>query len=122
MSQKLPANKCEWILLNLIKIFDKGYFFEVDVQYPEKLHEPHNELSFLAQRIKLERVEKLHNLHDKNEHAIHKRNLKQTLSHGLILQKVHRMIKFNEKALPKPSIDMNSKRRQKAKANKTSSS
>ena len=76
MSQKLPANKFERILLNLIKIFDKGYFFEVDVQYREKLHELHNELSFLAQRIKLGRVEKLHDLHDKTDHAIHKRNLK----------------------------------------------
>ena len=27
---------------------DKGYFVEDDVQYPEKLHELHNDLSFFT--------------------------------------------------------------------------
>ena len=31
---------------------DKGYFLEVDVQYPEKLHELHNGLLFLPERMK----------------------------------------------------------------------
>ena len=31
---------------------DKGYFLEVDVQYPEKLHELHNDLLFLPERMK----------------------------------------------------------------------
>ena len=31
---------------------DKGYFFEVDVQYPEKLHDVHNYLPFLPERMK----------------------------------------------------------------------
>ena len=39
----------------------------------------------------------------------------QALNHGSILKKVHRVIKFNKKALPKPCIDMNIKVRQKAK-------
>ena len=37
------------------------------------------------------------NLHDKTEYVIHIRNLKQALNHGLILKKVHRVIKFNQK-------------------------
>ena len=28
---------------------NQGYFLEVDVQYPENLHEPHNDLSFLSE-------------------------------------------------------------------------
>ena len=44
---------------------DKGYFLEVDVQYPEKLHDLHNDLLFLPERLKIEKVEKLvANLHD----------------------------------------------------------
>ena len=65
--------------------------------------------------MKIEKVEKrVTNLHDKTEYVIHKRNLKQAINHGLILKKVHRVIKFNQKAWPKPYIDMN-KLRQKAK-------
>ena len=46
----------------------EGYFLEVDVQYPEKLHDIFNELPFLPERVKIEKVEKLvANLHDKTE-------------------------------------------------------
>ena len=66
--------------------------------------------------MKLEKVEKLlPNLHDKNEYMIHIRNLKQALIHGLILKRVHRVIKSDQKDWLKPYIDMNSKLRQKAK-------
>ena len=47
---------------------DEGYFLEVDIQYLEKLHELQNDLLFLPERIKIEKVEKLvANLHDKND-------------------------------------------------------
>ena len=49
--------------------------------------------------MKLEKVEKLvTNLRDKTEYVIHMRNLTQTLNHGLILKKVHRVIRFNQNA------------------------
>ena len=38
---------------------------------------------------------------------IHLRNLKHTLNHGLLLKKVHRVIKFNQNAWLKSYIDMN---------------
>ena len=54
MSQKLPVNNFEWIkdtsqfnedfLKNYNKESDEKYFLVVDVQYPEKLHELHNDL------------------------------------------------------------------------------
>ena len=37
------------------------------------------------------------NLHDKNKYVIHIRNLKQALSHGLVLNKLLRVIEFNKK-------------------------
>ena len=75
----------------------KDFFLKFNnVQYSEKLHELNNILPFLPERVKLEKVEKLvANLHDKTEYVIHIRNLKQALNHGLILTKVHRVIKFN---------------------------
>ena len=49
--------------------------------------------------MKFGKVEKLvANLHDKTEYVIHIRNLKQALHHGLVLQKAHRVIKFNQNA------------------------
>ena len=68
--------------------------------------------------MKLGKVKKLvTNLLDKTEYLIHIRNLKQALNHGLILKKVHKVIKFNQKAWLKPYIDMNTELRQKAKNN-----
>ena len=39
----------------LVKKEKRGYFFEVDVEYPKELHENHNELLFLAERMKIGR-------------------------------------------------------------------
>ena len=49
--------------------------------------------------MKIEKVEQLvTNLHDKQKYLIDIRNLKQALNHGLVLKKVHRVVKFNQKA------------------------
>ena len=59
---------------------------------------------FLPESMKLEKVKKLKiekfqklitSLHDKIEYLIYIRNLKQALNDGLILRKVHRLIKVN---------------------------
>ena len=71
---------------------------------------------FLPVRRNIEKNEKLvDNLHDKIEHVIHIRNLKQELNNRLVLDKFHRVIKFNQKAWLKPYIGMNTKQRKKAK-------
>ena len=91
-------------------------FLEVDLQYLEKLHELNNDLPFLPERMKIEKVEKLvGNLHDKTEYVIHIRNLKQALNHGLVLEKVDKVIKLNRNAWLKPYIDMNAELRKKGK-------
>ena len=47
--------------------------------------------------MKIEKVENLvANLYDKTEYVIRIRNLKQALNNGLLLKKVHRVIKFNQ--------------------------
>ena len=82
-------------------IMKKWYriFFEVDVLYSEKLLDLHNDLSFLPERMKIEKLKKLViNLHDKTEYVDHLRNLKQTLNNRLKWKKVHRMIKSSQKS------------------------
>ena len=124
MSQKLPVNNFERIedtsqfiedfIKNYNKENDERYFLEVDVQYLKKLHEIDNDLPFLPERMKIEKIEKLvADLHDKNEYFIHIRNLKQALNHGLVLKKVRRVIKVNQNAWLKPYIDMNTNLREK---------
>ena len=69
---------------------------ESENQYSEQLHEIHNYMPFLSERLKLPKIEKLlTNSHDKNEYVIQIRNLKQALNHGFILNKLHRVIEFN---------------------------
>ena len=43
------------------------------------------------------------------------RNLKQLLNRGLVLKKVHAVIKFNQDAWLKPCINMNTDLRKQAK-------
>ena len=126
MPQKFPVTNFEWIkdtsqfnedfIKNYNEEVDEGYFLEVDDQYLEKLHERHNDLPFLPEKMKIEKVGKLvATLHDKTEYVIHIRNLKQALNHGLVLKKVHKVIKFNQNAWLKPYIDNNTDLRKKNK-------
>ena len=63
---------------------------EVDVGYPKELHENHNKLPFLTERMRIGRVEKLvPNLKDKKGYVVHIKALDQALKHGLKLKKVH---------------------------------
>ena len=123
ISQKFLVNDFEWITKvneDLIKNYNEGsderYFFEADVEYIEKLHGFHNDLPFLPERMKIEKVEKiLANLHDKTKYVIQIRNLKQSLNHGLVFTKVHRVIKLNQNAWLKPYIDINTDLTKKSK-------
>ena len=86
------------------------------MQHHEKLHEFHSYWLFLPKKIKIEKVAKpVTNLHGKTEYVIHIRNLKQALNHGLILEKVLRVTKFNQKSWLKLCIDMHFKLRKKSK-------
>ena len=98
MSQKLPVNKFQWIedssqfnevfIKNYNEESDEGYFLEIYLEYPEKLHKVHKDIPFLPERMKIEKVEKLVTiLHDKTEYVIHIRNLKHALNLELILKK-----------------------------------
>ena len=111
MSEKLPVNDFKWIETNdlstfnenFIKNYDKnndiGYILEGDVEYPENLHKLHRNLPFLPERMKINKCSKLVcALYDKENYVVHIKALKQALNHGLILKKVHWVIKFYQEA------------------------
>ena len=77
MSQKLPVSGFKWKnMSNFTKEFiknynddsDKRYILEVDVNYPENLHDLHSDLPFLLERMKINKCTKLVcNLYDKKK-------------------------------------------------------
>ena len=120
MSQKLPVRNFKWIEKDDISKFDeefiknydensdKGYIFEEDVKYPEKICMLHSDLAFLPERMKINKCTKLTcTIQNKQNYVIHIRALKQAINHGLELTKVHEIIEFDQEAWLKPYIDMN---------------
>ena len=76
----------------------------------------HKDLSFLPERKKIEKCDKLvYSIQDKKNYVVHIRALKQALNHGLIFKKLHRVVQFNQEAWSKPYIDTNTELRKKAK-------
>ena len=84
MSQPSPTGGFHWVdikpdkISKLAKCKSKGYLLEVDVCYPKDLHDSHNDLPFMCERMKINGVEKLiPNLYDydKKRYVIHIRAL-----------------------------------------------
>ena len=95
---------------------NKGYILKVDVKYSKDLNNLHSCLPFLSERMKIKKCNMLVcNLYDKKENVVHIRSLKQALNHGLILNKVHILIQFNQEAWLNPYIEINTKLATKAK-------
>ena len=153
MCQKLPLREFNWVecesmpveqwtdfIVNLSDDAEYGYTFEVDVDYPEHLHDDHNDYPFLAEsmliqpemlsqtqkdiyckqntteKMQLGDVKKLvPNLMHKRNYIVHYRALKQAIQHGLVLKKVHRAVKYYQEAWLKPYILKNMDLRKQSK-------
>ena len=129
MSRKLPTHGFKWLTSGeMEKLYETQELhtwnktpciLEVDLEYPEKLHDLHSDYPLCPERVMCKNgVEKLiPNLRDKKKYVIHYKNLIQYLKLGMKLKHIHRGIKFVESAWMKPYIDMNTELRTKAKNN-----
>ena len=129
MSQKLPVHSFKWMtdkeIKNLFKVQVVQFWertpciLEVDLTYPEELHDLHNDYPLCPERVECDKgVKKLiPNLRNKNNYVVHYKTLMQYLSLGMELKKIHRGIKFIEDDFLKPYINMNTNLRTKAKNN-----
>ena len=117
MCKPLPTKGFEWMKKEELKNWKSmPCILEVDLTYPEHLHDLHNDYPLAPERITVNKVEKLiPNLNDKTKYVIHHETLKLYLSLGLKLTKIHRGITFEESAWLKPYIDLNTNLRAKAK-------
>ena len=105
MSMKLPTHGFKWMNDKELRVWRKiPCILEVDLEYPNKLHDLHNDYPLAPEKIKCKNeVEKLlPNLKNKEKYVIHYENLKQYLSLGLRLTRIRRGIKFEESEWLKP--------------------
>ena len=112
-----------------------GYFLEVDLDYPENIHDIHNDYPMAPEKIKIEddmlspycseikrkydiksgEINKLTpNLMSKKNYGVHYKKLQYYLFQGLILKKVHRILEFRQSDSMKLYIDFNTQKRKEA--------
>ena len=145
MSQYLPTGNFKWLSQNQIEKTNlgkytenskKGLILEVDLEYPQELHDLHNDYPLGPEKIKVAKdmlsdyckkiadkfnissglVHKLiPTLNDKEKYILHYRNLQSYLSLGLKLKKIHRVLEFNQSPWLKQYIDFNTQKRTHAK-------
>ena len=145
MSQYLPTGNFKWLSQNQIEKTNlgkytenskKGLILEVDLEYPQELHDLHNDYPLGPEKIKVAKdmlsdyckkiadkfnissglVHKLiPTLNDKEKYILHYRNLQSYLSLGLKLKKIHRVLEFNQSPWLKQYIDLNTQKRTHAK-------
>ncbi|XP_043479037.1 uncharacterized protein LOC122509227 [Leptopilina heterotoma] len=124
MVQPLPHGGFKWVE-NVDNSFDfnvaddapTGYILEVDLDYPDHLHDKHSDFPFCPERSKPpgSKEEKLLTiLLPKRKHVLHYRALKQAIANGLVLVKIHRVLKFDQSTWLKSYIDFNTTRRTNA--------
>ena len=145
MSQALPTGGFKWLSqkqiekINLGKYTDdskKGLILEVDLEYPTELHNSHNDYPLGPEKVKVtnemlsdycKKIQKKFNissglvhkliptLNDKQKYVLHYKNLQSYLNLGLKLNKVHRVLEFNQSPWLKQYIDFNTQKRTNAK-------
>ncbi|EGT57546.1 hypothetical protein CAEBREN_30406 [Caenorhabditis brenneri] len=118
MSQKLPYDEFQFVEVFELEMIDdltaseKGCILEVDLDYPEELHDKHNDLPFCPENKRVGTVDKLINdFSPKKNYVIHYKMLQQVLDHGLVLKKIHRVVTFRESNWLASYIELNTKLR-----------
>ena len=123
MMQPLPVGEFEWMRESALKDWERivnsentGCTLEVDLEYPNHLHDFHDDFPLAPELLEVNGFQKLiPNLRDKEKMVLDGRSLQLFLSLGMKLKKIHRGIKFRKEAFMKPFIEHNTKLRTAAK-------
>lgn len=83
---------------------DTGYIFEVDLNYPLELQDLHIDLPFAPEHIDSKLCP---NLRDKKNYKTHIMYLNICLKNGLLIEKIHKILKFKQSKWLAPFIEMN---------------
>ena len=117
MSKPLPTHGFKWMKVDELETWElHSCILEVDLEYPENLHDLHNDYPLAPEQIVVNKVSKLiPNLGNKKKYVLHYENLKQYLKLGLKLTHIHSGIKFKESPWLEKYISLNTKLRTEAK-------
>ena len=84
---------------------NKGYIFEVDLDYPSELWDKHNDYPLAPEKMVVNGVDKLTgSFKPRSHYVVHYRNPKQYLEMGMRLTAVHRGISFYQSPWMAPYI------------------
>ncbi|XP_031779852.1 uncharacterized protein LOC116416277 [Nasonia vitripennis] len=120
MTQFLPCDGFKWVedlncdFFNVPDDASVGYILEVDLEYPESLHDAHKDFRLCPEHAAppgSNQEKLLTPLNSKERYVLHYVALK----HGLRLKHIYRALQFNQKPWLKPYIDLNSEMRKNAK-------
>lgn len=125
MMESLPRSNFEWVSKNVDDILGTpddakhGYLIEVDLKYPRKLHDIHNDYPFCAEHMippnsNSKQSKLILNLNDKKKYVLHYRTLKLVLKNGMKIERLGRILKFRQSPWLKPYILLNTNERTKA--------
>ena len=107
---------------------DEGYIYEVDLHYPDELHDDHDDYPLAPESLEIDsrmyspiqqsvfsksvpQRKLTPNLKDKSRYNVHYRNLELYTKLGLIVTKIHRVIAFKQSPWLKRYIDFNTRQR-----------
>jgi DNA polymerase type B, organellar and viral len=93
---------------------DYNYLIECDIKVPSSVHKSHDQFPFFPEHkcapgSKIKKL--LLTLEDKKNYVCLLNNLQQGMDHGLILEKVHKIVRFRQSFWLKEFIDENNSRR-----------
>lgn len=116
MSEKLPIDNYRFVSEWIKDPTDQeAHILEVDLHYPEALHHvaAHQQYPLGVEAVTCEdKTKKLcGTFKDKKHYVVHERMLDYFLSKGLVITKIHRILRFRQEAWLKPYIEKNSKLR-----------
>ncbi|XP_072394634.1 uncharacterized protein [Diabrotica undecimpunctata] len=120
MGEPLPYEGFEWMddkdfdVMSVADDSPVGYMLQVDLEYPRRLHDLHSDFPFAAEHRKAagsNHSKLMTTLYNKKEYIVHYRNLKQMLANGLVLKKIHKILKFKQSAWLRPYIELNTQLR-----------
>ena len=117
MSKPLPVRNFKWMTEEDLNNWRNiPCILEVDLEYPQDLHDLYNDYPLGPERLKIGKVEKrIPNLYNKEKYVLHRQNLKQYESFGLKITKIHKGITFHEEPWLAKYISLNTELRTKAK-------
>ena len=134
MASGIEINKID--LAKYKQVLRRGVISDVDLEYPQELHDLHNEYPLAPEKMKVKKemlssycksirekfninVGQVHKwiptLNKKEKYVLHYGNVQLYTDQGLKVKKEHRVLEFNQSPWLRQYVDFNTQKRTQAK-------